>query len=441
MIGLMSRIKKAVLFIGDIAILYAALAFTLLIRYKSADFQTTWGNHLAPFSVIFIIWLLVLYLGDLYRPQSFRNRGVIFNRLIGAVMVSGLLSAVAFYLFGGFFELTPKTNLAIFAVVFFLINLFWRTALLNFFRAGGVSAIMLGDSPLIEGTVKYLKDNPHTGYRIVKWVRNAQSEEFGRLAEIMRTENAHLVIVQPKITQNAEALRSLYRLLPFETNLINFSDFYELIFEKVSLEELEEGWFVEHISTHNPIYDSAKRIADFLLGIVAGIVLLPFTLIIAILTRLTSRGPVIYKQERTGKGGQGFMLYKFRTMQHGNNGALWTEKNDVRITAFGKLLRLTHLDEIPQIWNIIRGDIAFTGPRPERIELTKQYERFPYYEIRQVVKPGLTGWAQINYQPSASLEEAYEKLKYDIYYVKNRSLALDMLIILRTIKYFFTSHS
>jgi len=127
-------------------------------------------------------------------------------------------------------------------------------------------------------------------------------------------------------------------------------------------------------------------------------------------------------------------------MHENSGGPLWTENRDPRLTPIGKILRFTHLDEIPQFWNILKGDLSFTGPRPERVELVEQYKNFPYYEIRHIIKPGLSGWAQINYKPSASLEEAYEKLCYDIYYIKNRSFFLDAMIILKTIRYIFTSY-
>ena len=122
------------------------------------------------------------------------------------------------------------------------------------------------------------------------------------------------------------------------------------------------------------------------------------------------------------------------------NGPLATEKNDSRIFPIGKILRYTHLDELPQLFNILKGDIFFIGPRPESSELVEIYKKLPYYEIRHIIKPGLTGWAQVNYKPSASLEEAFEKLQYDIYYIKNRSLILDLLILIKTIRYIFISH-
>jgi len=175
------------------------------------------------------------------------------------------------------------------------------------------------------------------------------------------------------------------------------------------------------------------------------IILLPLSIVIAILIRLSSRGPILFTQKRVGKNGKEFTLYKFRTMRNGANDPAWkpwTEPNDSRITHAGRILRATHLDEIPQLWNIVKGNISFIGPRPERTELANQYGSLPYYDIRHTIKPGLTGWAQINFKPSASLEEAYEKLCYDIYYIKNRSLFLDILITLKTIRHLFSfNHS
>jgi lipopolysaccharide/colanic/teichoic acid biosynthesis glycosyltransferase len=170
------------------------------------------------------------------------------------------------------------------------------------------------------------------------------------------------------------------------------------------------------------------------------VVFIPLMLLIAVLIKLNSRGPIIYKQKRIGKNDLPFTLYKFRTMKIGVNGPLATEKNDKRVFFTGKILRFTHLDELPQLWNILGGDISFIGPRPESSELVEIYKKLPYYEIRHLIKPGLTGWAQVNYKPSASVEEAFEKLRYDIYYIKNRSLVLDLLILLKTIKYIFVSH-
>jgi len=181
----------------------------------------------------------------------------------------------------------------------------------------------------------------------------------------------------------------------------------------------------------------AKKCDALFLAFIFSVVFLPIAALIAVLIKITSKGPVIFKQQRMGKNDKIFWLYKFRTMRIEMEGPLWTTENDNRLTPIGKILRFSHLDEIPQLINVLKGNIAFVGPRAERIELVEQYKKLPYYEIRHIIKPGFTGWAQISYRPSASLEEAFEKLKYDIHYIKNRSLFLDLLIIFKTVRLLF----
>jgi exopolysaccharide biosynthesis polyprenyl glycosylphosphotransferase len=418
----MSILKKTVLILGDIILLYLALSLTLAFRYGLDEFIGSFQTHIPPFSLIFPIWLIIFYLADLYRQRSLQKPSIIFRELITAVIISGVISTMAFYLFGDIFQLTPKTNLLIFGLIFFFLDFLFRNGLRNIFTVGALNTGVIGDSPLIRETINYLNENPQAGYKIVGAENRAQ-----------------LVVVQPHLMEDKTTSHLIYQLLHQEINVINFCNFYETIFEKVPLEELPESWFVENISTRRPFYDAVKRLLDFLLAFIGGLILLPFAVLIAALIKLASRGPAIYRQPRFGKHGKIFTLYKFRTMYHNSGGPHWTTAGDQRVTPFGKFLRFTHLDETPQLWNIIRGDISFIGPRPERKELAKFYQKLPYYEIRHIIKPGLTGWAQINYRPSASLEEAEEKLRYDIYYIKNRSLVLDFLILLRTVKYLFIS--
>jgi len=435
----MSNLKKITLLAVDIAALYFALVVTLLIRYGISAFPEHFATHILPFSLIFTVWILIFYLTDLYHYKTLRGYDTLFRTVFVAVLLSGTVSTIAFYLFGDFFELTPKTNLLIFGGIFLVLDYFSRYGLLRLFTSGAIGIIILGDSPLIAETVSHLRENP-TGYRVAEWIKNPPKDNFEELSKKVLERGVHLVIIQPHLTKDFSMLHLIYRLLPLEINVMNFWDFYEMIFEKVPLDELEEGWFVENITTRRPFYDAAKRIGDFSLALIAGFILLPLSLLVGLVVGVTSRGPIIYKQRRTGKNGVVFTLYKFRTMHHQSSGPSWTTPNDKRITTVGKFLRFTHLDEIPQLWNVIRGDISLIGPRPESADLVKQYKKLPHYEIRHVIKPGFTGWAQINYRPSASLEEAHEKLRYDIYYVKNRSLFLDFLIILKTLRLFFLSH-
>jgi len=181
-----------------------------------------------------------------------------------------------------------------------------------------------------------------------------------------------------------------------------------------------------------------KRYMDISLSTLGVLVTAPVMIFVAILIKLTSKGPIIYRQKRVGENGRIFRIYKLRTMRidaEKGTGAVWAKKNDPRVTPFGKLLRKTSLDELPQFLNVLLGQMSLVGPRPERpefvAELTKQ---IPFYGQRHVVPPGLTGWAQVRYAYGASVEDAMEKLQYDLFYIKNRSLALNLYILFETLK-------
>ncbi len=439
----MPNFKSIILLLGDIAVLYASLALTLFIRYGSDYFPLSFRHHLKPFSLIFIIWLIVFYLANLYKNESLRIDLAVTQSFALAIIVSVVISTILFYLFVPFFKLTPKTNLAIFAFVFGLIDLGWRFTLAKIFISGGLRnrLLVIGDSPLINETVQRLKNNPQFGYDVVSQIKeHAESKSEQEIKQIIASGKISGVVIQPHFKKDPEIVNAIYQILLYEIKVTDFISFYETIFQKLPLEELEESWFIEKITVRRRLYDIAKRFLDVILSLVLIIVLLCPALLIAVLIKLTSPGPVMYKQERVGKGHKPFTLYKFRTMIADHQGPLWTTGDDKRLTFIGKILRYTHLDELPQLINILKGDVSFIGPRPERKELAELYSQLPYYEIRHIIKPGLTGWAQVNYKASASIEEAKEKLQYDIYYIKNRSLILDLLILLKTIRYLFTSN-
>ena len=440
---LISKLKPLLAAFGDIAILYGALILTLLIRYGTADYAESFSVHLEPFSIIFIVWLLVFYLSDLYSNKFFKFNLAAAQVFFIAIIINLVLSIVAFYAFESFFQLTPKTNLLIFGIIFGIFDCLWRLFLSRLFISSGwrKQILIIGNSPSIAAVAEYLKNNPQTGYHLNLWFKeNFNEEKFSGLVDSIIKNKIDLVIADTHIKKDSTSAKLIYKLLPLEIQIMDFADFYESIFQKVPLEELEESWFIESIATSRRFYDAFKRTIDAILAVILIIIFLPIIFLAALLIKTTSAGPAIYKQKRIGKNNKPFILYKFRTMKNSQKGPLWTDKNDERLTPIGRILRYTHLDELPQLLNILKGDISFIGPRPERSELVELYQKLPFYEIRHIIKPGLTGWAQVNYKPSASLEEAYEKFQYDIYYIKNRSLILDFLILLKTIRYLFISN-
>jgi exopolysaccharide biosynthesis polyprenyl glycosylphosphotransferase len=182
----------------------------------------------------------------------------------------------------------------------------------------------------------------------------------------------------------------------------------------------------------------ARRILSIAISLTGLLLCLPIIPILAIGVKLTSPGPIFFRQNRVGRKGKIFSVYKFRTMRadaEAKTGAVWAGRNDPRVTALGRYMRKTRLDEIPQLWNVLKGDMAFVGPRPERPEFVQWLEeQIPYYNMRHIIRPGLTGWAQVKYQYGASLEETKQKLQYDLYYIKHMSVALDLWIMFETIK-------
>jgi lipopolysaccharide/colanic/teichoic acid biosynthesis glycosyltransferase len=203
---------------------------------------------------------------------------------------------------------------------------------------------------------------------------------------------------------------------------------------KVPLTELEETWFLENLFLQNSFSAFFKRITDFIFIFLLTIIAIPLLPLIALGVAVSSKGPVILTQKRVGKNGVLYDHYKFRTMLVSSKNT-WLDKDNDRVTAIGRMLRGTHLDELPQIVNVLRGDISLVGPRPDFIDFYDQLkDKIPYYGIRTIIKPGLTGWAQVNFPATISAEETRERLSYDLYYLKNRSAVLDLLIILKTIR-------
>jgi lipopolysaccharide/colanic/teichoic acid biosynthesis glycosyltransferase len=241
------------------------------------------------------------------------------------------------------------------------------------------------------------------------------------------------IIVSP-LLKNKEEFTKLIYSLPRNIKIVDFRNFFETVYRKEPLELLDDVWFIENLRYY-PFFSIFKRVFDVLLAFILLTISSPIILICIFFIIIFSPGSIFFKQKVFGQNNKNFILYKLRTMREGSEYPLWTTPGDGRVTKVGRILRTSHLDELPQLYNILRGDLSFVGPRPERIELAKIFEeKLLYYNVRRLVKPGLTGWAQINYKPSASIEEALEKLKYDFYYLKNRSFLLDLFIILKTAK-------
>ena len=256
------------------------------------------------------------------------------------------------------------------------------------------------------------------------------------LQRVLHEQAVDEVVVDSDLTAHASVGVAVLACLDHRCRVTDTPTFVEKYLNEVPAENITAQWFLVADVQASTGHDAVKRIMDVTTAAIALALTLPLWPLIALLIRLDSRGPTVYEQDRVGLHGRIFSIYKFRTMRADaeRHGARWAEQNDDRVTRVGRLLRQSRLDELPQLWNILRGDMSLVGPRPERPEFVEKLaEVIPHYRQRHLIKPGLTGWAQIRFRYGASVEDAQRKLCYDLYYLKHRSIDLDTAIIIRTI--------
>ena len=437
--------KSFLLFLGDVVALYAALLGALWLRYGMGFYAEFFRTHVGPFTVIFVPWLIVFYIAGLYDLRRLRNNLEFSKTLLLAIAVSGGIAIILFYLVPGL-GIAPKTNLLLFLVVFVIVEILWRR-IFNLLAGSGDApnrVLLIGDGALADEIETAIRESPQFGYAIAANISAESAAHNPTLLETITDEmGANLVVVPRHLKRDRNFAMSLYRLFGRGIIVIDLANFYELVLRKIPLADLEETWFMENIESAAKFYDPMKRALELVAALLMFIVLLPLEILFALLVKLTSPGPAIYHQARVGQYGRPFMLYKFRTMRNDaeKNGAQWaTGTHDARVTALGKFLRASHLDELPQLWNVLRGDISFVGPRPERPEFVEKLKvEVPYYEVRLLVKPGVSGWAQLNHRADLTTDDVKQKLQYDIYYLKNRSAILDLAIILKTARSLFVN--
>ena len=427
---------------GDILLLYGALFVMLAIRYGS-DINNFIVAHIGPFSIVFVFWIILFYIVGLYDLQTFREKLTLAQNIIIGVGVGVILAVVIFYLVP-YFQITPKTNLVIFAAIFIVLELGWRMFFATVTKVPQKRAMIIGGDHGAEEMEELTIKHPHLGYKIAYHVKNFDQLTPERFNQILDEFSINAVITMRQLEPDDMLFDAVYHAITRGVEVVEFSAIYEALFQKVPVSEIKHMWVLMSVSKQRRLYSAVKRPTEFLFALVLFFILLIPMLLIGLLVMLTSRGSALYLQKRVGKNNKIFTLYKFRTMRKDaeKDGAQWAQNHDPRVTFIGRILRFTHLDELPQIINVVSGSLSFVGPRPERPEFVRSLEKnIPYYEVRHLIKPGITGWAQVNYRYGSSIEDTYKKLQYDMYYLKHRSFALDMLIILRTIKMFLFNYS
>lgn len=433
----MNRARQLFLLFGDFLVLNLSLVITIFIRYRliSQDwrsFREILNFHLAPFAVVFLIWLLCFYVGGLYRPSTLTNSRSFNRNALSGIAIASLLSVLFFYLLSS--EVTPKTNLFIFIIVFTIIFLPWRrfyNLLLKSYLPKN-KVIFVGQSLQAEKLTKELTQFPQFGWQNAGVIN---IEEIELLSQKIKEQGIKTIVLNGR-TNSEEAQQALFDCLKLKVNFYSFPHFYELVTGKIPVEDIDRSWFLENLNEgKRKAYNAGKNLFDFFGAIALLIISLPFWPLIALLVKYSSRGPIFFTQERLGEHEKTFKMLKFRTMTVTDNDGAMTAENDPRITPIGNFLRKTRLDEIPQLINILKREMSFIGPRPERPEFAiKLAEKIPFYKTRLLIKPGITGWDQVSgIYHSPSDEDTLEKLQYDLFYLKHRSLYLDVSIILKTI--------
>lgn len=450
-----SRLKLPILVIGDVVIYYCALILMLFIRYGEIDIKgEVFYIHVIPFTVALLVWLLTFYIGGLYERIILKNGPVLQGRLFSLVGIGAVILIALFY-FVDSFEITPKVNLFLFTGIFAVSGYAWRYSFNSLLKLRSGSKrtrlLLIGSNEAALEIGKHIAANPQLGYEIAIWMKNglrAEDKDPKEFAKSIAEQDIHIIVIPQHMQHDSTTLRLLYHNFMSGVEVISIADFYEQLFDKVSLAELEDAWLITHLPRVARTYQLFKYIFEVFLALLILIIASPLMLIAIVAIKLSSAGPILYRQRRVGRNEEIFNVYKFRSMYADttknpdalSNSPTWSSSKDERVTPVGKVLRATHLDELPQLFNVLSGHMSFIGPRPERPEFTKELEKkIPYYELRFLLKPGITGWAQINYPYGSSVEDAYQKLQYEIYYLKNRSLTLDVQIFIKTIKRLFVN--
>ena len=299
--------------------------------------------------------------------------------------------------------------------------------------------VFVGENDYTEDLLESVKKDGQ--YVFVISLNNTEMKALGKeILELYNTKKFDVLVdFTDKLLRDPKITEKLLQYKLEGLQYYNYLEFYETYENKLPISHLSPKWFLENTGFeiyHNNFNLKAKRLLDLLFALLIGIFAAPVIVLAAIIVKLESKGPIFFIQERIGEGNKKFNIVKFRSMTTDaeKDGPQWASKNDNRVTKFGKIMRATRIDELPQLWNVLRGEMSFVGPRPEREFFIQQLEKeIPYYNLRHTVKPGLTGWAQVMYPYGASVEDAYRKLQYDLYYIKHHSIPFDVKVLLKTV--------
>lgn len=411
------------LVIPTVAWFYIGLFITMSLWYPVGLPASEWQAHLMHFSLIYLMWLIVFFSYRLFDWDTLRIGRGFLGRLLVSLFICLVIAVVYFY-FQPQLLITPRR----FLLVHLLVTGFGLAAWFTLIRraANLVPRRKVFAHPAagaVDDIQQLIDSHQYLGL------------EYGGVLDSENLQSTGAMVVIPRSSEiNPEVSRNLFALRRNQgVRFVEFYELYENLTRTVHLAVLNELWFLNSVEygSHR-MFDVVKRIIDIVFGLLGAVIFVVTFPVIALLIKATSRGPALFVQNRVGQFGRPFALYKYRTMRTGEQNDIWTSPKDSRITAVGRFLRASRLDELPQCINILKGDMSIVGPRPEQVGIVEEMrEQIPYYDERHIVKPGLSGWAQLHVY-AATLEETQNKLQYDLYYIKHRSLMFDFEIIAKT---------
>jgi sugar transferase (PEP-CTERM system associated) len=441
--------KIILLFTGDVFLVTVSIYLAYLIRLQ--EYKDVLSIYTGASVFTITIYCLHFYIADLYNfSYNFKSPSFLFRSFITVIIATGFIGTT-FYLFPNW-----KYGRGLFALTGFLVFLltaFWRILVLKLYDlvrkpakllilGAGSSGRALYDvlcNKKRYSIIGFLDDDPQKNGMTIGSSRVLGDTSM--LESLIRDNNINSIVVAITHDKSPELFKRLIFAKFRGLTLYDMPALYEDVTGKIPVFHISDVWF-EHADIYgvkiNLYNRKIKWVLDKSLAFLLCIVAVPIMLLTALIIKLDSRGPVLYHQRRVGKDGEVFRLVKLRSMRadaESSGAAVWADKGDCRITRVGRVIRLLRIDELPQLWNVLKGEMSFVGPRPERPEFVKTLsEEIPFFSLRHSVKPGITGWAQVNYRYGASSEDTIEKLQYDLYYIKNMSFFLDILILFETIK-------
>jgi sugar transferase (PEP-CTERM system associated) len=438
-------IRTLILLLGEALIVWTSFLLAAWVTLREDSYLVL--NYEGGWIKLFIftgVVLLCSHWFDLYDTARLNTKGELYFRLL---MVPGLLAflmaAISYvrpnYLLGGSSSALGLLILTV-ALVGWRIGFSWLVQLPILVER----VYVLGTGERAQRLVQGLRQNPETGVEVASWTGKLEGavtrESVGaHLMDVVHRQKVHRVIVAMPDRRGTIPMQELLKLRMQGIKIEEATSWLEKMSGKIEVENLYPSWLIFGDGfRRSTIFIAVRRVLSTFISLIGLVLTLPLLPCIMLAIRLDSEGPVFYTQTRVGKAGKLFKVVKFRTMRQdaeAANGPQWAGNNDPRVTRVGKFLRTTRLDEIPQMWCVLKGDMAFVGPRPERPEfIALLSQEIPFYGVRHMVRPGVTGWAQIKYKYGSTIEDAREKLQYDLFYIKNASIGLDLLIMFQTIK-------